>query len=276
MGAGDAGCAKLRNVLQRDRVDALGLASVPASLAEAAEAEVRLAARRVERERIHVAADREVILTDLLVRLREPDEIERTGSLGRSRARRDRDREGETDEVAHRAGHARDCSALRGIVPTVPSSVLARVVSSNDVASPFSPSSLSALRAAFIHVELVELDGSDRVLGALVLGDVVTLAIDDRPDGLLSLVVRRTEFRRVTIAAPPTVLDRVPPEVVPLLAGSTGGPIGYRERPVRRGECVLLRAAIEQQDGRFVVRDDREPVQLDEVLGDPFERSRAT
>jgi hypothetical protein len=139
---------------------------------------------------------------------------------------------------------------------------VARVVSGDVVTSP-----LTGARAAFAHIELVE---AERTVAELIVGDVVSFALDDRADAIVSLVVRRAAFRRVVIARPPTPLERVPPELVPLLARTSGGPVGYRERLFVRGERVLLRARIEERDGRFVVRDDLAPIQLDELLGDPY------
>lgn len=156
--------------------------------------------------------------------------------------------------------------------------VVLRVTSPDEVTSPF-----TRARAAFFHVELVEVeaDGNARSLGALMIGDVVRLSSERVA---LSVVVRRAVMRFVDVrrgGVPLEHLATVPAEAVPLLASARGrGTICFREHAVVRGASLRVRAFVEGPDhttgfGRstgaalpdgLVVRGDVGPITLDEVL----------
>jgi hypothetical protein len=133
-----------------------------------------------------------------------------------------------------------------------------RIVSPNVVTSP-----VSGRKAAFVHIELVE----EQSLGAVVVGDVVSL--DPELPGVLAidLVVRRASLHLVSLQGGGTPIDVVPPELTPLLRHATGGVICVREHLVLQGEKVRLRAVLEPVGGgKLVVRDDLGAVELHEVV----------
>ena len=147
---------------------------------------------------------------------------------------------------------------------------VARVASPDVVRSP-----RSGRMAAFARIEVVEAPpGRERApisLGAIVLGDVVRLELEaDEAPVLLDLLPRRAEIRLV-VEPPALPIERVIPEVVPLLArAKRGGALCHRERLFVRGERLRLVAVVERDHRsevaeRLVVRDDIAPVRLDEV-----------
>lgn len=154
--------------------------------------------------------------------------------------------------------------------------VLARVTSPNDVVSP-----ITGARGACIRVEVFErrdpsaLVRPDELLGAVVLGDLVSVSIDLEGHETVSVdvVVRRAELRFTSPATSPEVLEVAVPELVPILRRQRGGgEICYSERRIRGGDECRLRAVVERgasADGRgarLVLRDDLAPVELDEVI----------
>lgn len=163
--------------------------------------------------------------------------------------------------------------------PAVRIDVLARVRSPDGVTSP-----LSGRRGAFVHLEVLEL-GPDplsadlpRVLGERILGDVVTLEFDlgsdlgpGRRRRRVDVVVRRAELRFALLRPPPTPLTELPAELASLVGRSRGGLLAWREHVVRQGDCVRLRAFVEEQGhDRLGVRDDLGRVELHEVVDGPF------
>lgn len=239
---------ELRDVLERDGVHAFRLAEIAAARAERAETEIRLVAGRIERERLHVATERDVFLVRVLVRLRDAHELEG------ARCRRVRRNEGhEREESDTGPAHAdRKRSAILEGVPLV--DVIAEVGRFGGAGEVTSP--VTGERALVVHLEVVEGDTS---LGAIVLGDAIEL----RADGGARYVVlaRRATFAFVTTgrSAPLAV---APPEIVPLLVRSRGGALFVVERVLREGARVRLRAQVEAG----LVRDDDGAVFLDEVL----------
>jgi hypothetical protein len=147
--------------------------------------------------------------------------------------------------------------------------VIARVASGNDVVSP-----LSGVRAAFVQVELLEAaEGALESLGAFILGDVVTLGVEDASIEI-DIVARRAELRLLAPRTGGVRVEQVIPELVPLLARARGGVLYCRERLVLHGERLRVRAHVERVERsprteRLVVRDDLGPVTLDEVLEAP-------
>ncbi len=152
---------------------------------------------------------------------------------------------------------------------------VARVVSPDIVRSP-----LSGRMAAFVRLEALEATtdavgvGGLTSLGAIVLGDVVTLEVDfeDARGVAIGLLPRRAELRLVPVE-PALPITRALPELVPLLACAKGtGLLCQRERLVFGGERLRLSAVVERAHGsdaeRLVVRDDLAPVRLDDVLDD--------
>jgi hypothetical protein len=240
---------ELRDVLERDAVDAVGLAEIAAPRAEGAEAEVGLVARRIERERLHVTAERDVVLARELVGLRNANELE--GARRRSPRRRQEQHEREEDgrEPAHAIGKR---SAILEDVPPV--DVLATVrcfPGASEVQSP-----VSDARGLVVHLEV--LDGGE-TLGHLVLGDAIELHADD--GARYVVMARRATFGFVNVRqAKP--LDAAPAELVPLLVRSRGGSLSVREHVVRSGDRLRLRAQVEAG----LVRADDGPVRLDEVI----------
>lgn len=249
VGARGARRGELRDVLERDAVDALGLPEIAATGAESAETEVGVVTRRIEREGLHVSTEREVFLVRELVGLRDADELERARRRGRRRRREDQEREEDGREPAHAT---RKRSAILEGVPLV--DVVATVrefPGTGEVPSPVSDE-----RGLAIHLELLE---GDRSLGSVMLGDAIELVSDD--GARYVVMARRAELAFVqTRSAKP--LESAPPELVPLLARSRGGSLAVREHVIRAGDRLRLRAQVEAG----LVRDDSTPVRLDEVM----------
>jgi hypothetical protein len=144
--------------------------------------------------------------------------------------------------------------------------VIVRVCSPSDVVSP-----LSGRVAAFVHVQVVERVASAEhlVLGEVIFGDLVTLGAEAQSDTMpVRVLVRRAVFRRVTLDEEPRPIERVAPEIVPLLGRATrGGMLCYREHVVLPGDRLRLRATVERVSEGVRVRDDLGQVRLDQVLG---------
>ena len=297
--------AQTREVLERNAVDAFGLVEIAVARAEATEPEVGLLARRVERQRFHVAPHREVVFTRHLVRVRLPNELVRA-RRARGQGRGCQEENGGADETAREAtchppevsaildamwpftrkrGASRFSVALAGEPTEV--EVMAKVASPNVVTSP-----LTGNTSALLLIELVErmlppdngrtIAESLSLVGAVILGDVLSLA--DETGAELSVVAHRTQFVSSTPRHHVTSLERVPPELVPLMKRATGrGVICYRELPLRHGDDVLVRAFIEARTVvaasgyrdtatvRYIARDDLGVVRLEEPpLKTPF------
>ena len=269
--------------------------------AKAAEPEVCLFARRIERERLHVATDGEVVFARRLVRVRFANEL-----VGARRAcvGREEQHTGADEEAREATCHRSEVSAIfeemwpftrkrvgrrfavAGTGQPAEVEVLAKVSSPNVVTSP-----INGTRAALLRIEVVErLHAPDRdapaerysLLGTTVLGDVVTLV--DEAGAELSIIAHRAHFPSSTPRAPAATLERLPPELAPLLKRATGrGVICYRELPLRQGDEVLVRAFIEATTAviasgyrdaptvRYVARSDLGVVEIEEApLKTPF------
>jgi hypothetical protein len=164
-------------------------------------------------------------------------------------------------------------------------SVITRLVSPSSVVSPF-----TGMRAGILHVELLERmpDSNDPharnaavtprydSLGALVLGDVVTLR--DEAGDAIDILVRRASIQPASSRGGGTPVGRMPAELVPLLRRATGrGVLCYRELTLSAGDTLRLRAVVEPSrrivaEGSrsgvrvtYVARDDLAPVVLEEV-----------
>ena len=169
-------------------------------------------------------------------------------------------------------------------------SVLTTIVSPISVTSP-----LTGLRAAMLHVELVEriplahqddmlMEGRRRdtdlyeSLGVVVFGDVVTLRDEDGDE--ITIVVGRARIEPQLPRHGGTPLSRVPPELVPMLAKASGrGVVCYRELTLGESDKIRLKAVVEPSQHvvasgyrsgtrlTYVARDDLAPVVLEEVAG---------
>jgi hypothetical protein len=152
---------------------------------------------------------------------------------------------------------------------------VARVVSPDVVRSP-----LSGRMAAFVRIEALETTrdaasvSSVVSLGAILVGDVVTLEVDveGARSVAVDLLLRRAELRLLS-EGPVLPIGQMVPELVPLLARAKGsGTLCQREWLVFSGERLRLSAVVERayrsHAERLVVRDDLAPVLLDEVLED--------
>jgi hypothetical protein len=169
-------------------------------------------------------------------------------------------------------------------------SVVTTIVSPSSVTSP-----LTGLRAAIIHLEIVErvplvrdqgMGSEDETsdvynsLGVVILGDVATLRDEDGDE--ITIVAHRARIQPALMRRGGTPLGRVPPEVVPLLANASGrGVICYRELPLAMGDAVRLKAMVEPTQSvvatgyrsgtrvTYVARDDLAPVVLEEIFEAP-------
>ena len=171
-----------------------------------------------------------------------------------------------------------------------PIDVVTRIVSPNDVPSP-----TSGLKAAFVHIEVVERvpevvegvlpwlrDARDDFvsLGGVIFGDLLTLEISSEESVFaVEVVARRAQFSVAAIRFGATPMQHTVPELVPIVSrASRGGVICYREHLGLHGERLRLRATVEPVKSvvgscyrsaaieRLVVRDDLGPVLLDEML----------
>ncbi len=173
-------------------------------------------------------------------------------------------------------------------------SVLMTIVSPSAAVSPF-----TGMRAAIIYLELlsrvpnepkdhlsgIQLDPTayDQfvLLGSMVIGDLVTLRDPDGDE--ITIVTRRA---RIVPALPRRTgrpIERVPAEVVPLLAKSRGGEVVcYNELMLSEGDQLKLTAWVEPSRSvvnagyrsatrvTYVARDDRdELVLLEEIFEAP-------
>jgi hypothetical protein len=139
-----------------------------------------------------------------------------------------------------------------------PVDVLVTVASANGVTSP-----ISGDPAAIVFVELFE---GPELLGSVVFGDLVTLSIEGS-DLAIDIVVRRAQLAFVDVPTEPVPIEAAPSELVPLLQRARrGGIVLRRERLVRHGDRLRLRAIVEPAADRLIAREDLAPVRLDEVL----------
>lgn len=279
VGTAESSRSELRQVLERDGVHALGLAEVAAPRAEAPEPEIRLLARGVERQRIHVATEREVVFARDLVGVRDLHELEGARRVRRSRCGREarpeeRDREGEGSTLhvtrialpPRRAGGTLEtmwpfgkkrATRLASSAPSgAPTEVRVEVVvaSPNDVTS-----ELTGLRAALFLVTLVErrpvyresgAGSADEVadtyveLGSIMWGDTLVLRDDDGTE--VTVAARRAFIGFATPHHGGTPLARVPPALAPMMSRASGrGVLCFRENPIRQGDRYRLTAAVE-------------------------------
>jgi hypothetical protein len=107
----------------------------------------------------------------------------------------------------------------------------ATVVSADSIVSP-----LTGRRGAVVVIDVLE---GGRPIGAVVLGDLLVLQTDDGRE--LMLIARRTRLVFFEAGAAPTPLATLPPELVPHVAGSSGGELGYREHVLTQGLRVHVR-----------------------------------
>lgn len=97
-------------------------------------------------------------------------------------------------------------------------------------------SPLTGRRGAIVVIDVLE---GGRPIGTVVLGDLLRLRTDDGRD--LTLVARRTRLVFFDSGAAPTPLATLPPELVPHVARSAGGELGYREHVLGSGARVHVR-----------------------------------
>lgn len=149
--------------------------------------------------------------------------------------------------------------------------VLVRVASGDDHTSP-----LSGARGALVHVAVVERRALARADGeaVLVYDDVGEITIGDvlvlEADGVSVTVLARHARLSLAPGAGGAPLERLPPEIAPLVARASGrGVLCWRERVIAHGDSLRLRAVVEAAGapGRLVARDDLAPVILQETFG---------
>lgn len=136
---------------------------------------------------------------------------------------------------------------------------MATVVSPDAVAAP-----ISGEKAAVVHIEALRGDPPSVLVGTTVVGDLLRL---QWAAGEVEIVVRRATFAFTSLYVPPPPAAHVPAELVPLLQR---GATAFRERLIRRGDRLRVRARVERyassEPARFIVRDELAVIRLDEVL----------
>lgn len=159
--------------------------------------------------------------------------------------------------------------------------VVATLLSPNVVQSP-----ISALRGAFVHVQVVQQRVydpqrellEDKVLGSMVYGDLAELEVESRGKRhRLTLVLRRVGFVFLGDGTT-TLVERGLPELMAVYAlARVGGALVHHERVFTQGDRFRLRAHVGREStvgengyrsapaSRLLVHTDLGVTRLDEV-----------